>query len=204
MGSLNQVQKSVLLGSLLGDGTLRKAKGKKNALFEVNHSYYYRAYVDWKYLNFQEFVLTPPKMRQNNGNRIAYRFTTQSLPIFTDFYDQFYFNGRKRIPSSLVLDELMLAVWFMDDGSKSRNSVYLNTQQFSIDEQEFLIELLRNQYNIIGNLNKDKTYFRIRIAVESTKILKEIIRPYVHEIFNYKLDNDPVTTDPKGEGLIEI
>lgn len=202
VGSLNQVQKSVLVGSILGDGTLRKAKGKKNALFEANHAYRYKEYVDWKYQILKEFVLTIPKMRLSNGNRIAYRFTTRSLPIFTEFYDEFYIDNKKIVPSTLTLDALALAVWFMDDGSKSYNSIYLNTQQFNIEEQNFLLVLLKHQFNLIGTLNKDKIYFRIRLTVESTKVFKQLINPYVLPIFRYKLDDDPVTTDPKGEGLM--
>lgn len=201
MGSLNQVQQSILVGSLLGDGTLRKAQGKKNALFEVNHAYKSKVYVDWKYENLKEFVLTPPKKRTNNGTRIAYRFTTRSLQIFTDFHNQFYCNNHKIIPFSLIVDELALAVWFMDDGSKSRNAVYFNTQQFSQEEQKFLLNMLRDRFGIYGSLNKDKIYFRIRIAVNSMIRFKILIKPYLLPIFKYKLDDDPVTTDPKGKGL---
>lgn len=200
-GSLSQVQRSILIGSMLGDGTLRKANGKKNALFEVNHAYQYKEYVDWKYQNLKEFVLTPPKMRNNNGNRIAYRFTTRSLPVFTDFYQKFYCENKKKIYSMLELDDLALAVWFMDDGSKSYNSIYLNTQQFSADEQIFLLNILKEQYGIIGNLNRDKKYFRIRITVESAARLKTIVRPHILSVFRYKLGDNPVTTDPKGEDL---
>ena len=139
MGSLNQVQKSILIGSLLGDGTLRLAKGKLNALFEVNHAIRQKSYVDWKYEKLINFVLSKPKMRLGNGKRIAYRFTTRSLPVFTKLFHQFYKDNKKIIPDDLLLDPIVLAVWFMDDGSKSRSSVYLNTQQFSIEDQNRLL-----------------------------------------------------------------
>lgn len=38
VGSLTPTQHAVLVGSLLGDGTLRKQEGKRNALLEVNHA----------------------------------------------------------------------------------------------------------------------------------------------------------------------
>ena len=202
MGSLNQVQKSILIGSLLGDGALRLAKGKRNALFEVNHAIAQKAYVDWKYAQLKRFVLTEPKARSGNGKRIAYRFTTRSLPVFTTLYRHFYRNNKKIIPDDVLLDPLALAIWFMDDGSKSRSSVYLNTQQFRVEDQKRLLQLLSNQLSLVGKLNKDKQYLRIRITTESTVRLKDIIRPYVLPMFYYKLDNDPVTTDPKGEALI--
>ena len=199
MGSLNQVQYSILIGSLLGDGSLRKATGKLNALFEVNHSIKQKEYVDWKYEQLKMFVLTKPKSRILDKTRTAYRFTTRSLPQFTELYNLFYINKRKIIPSNLSLDSLALAVWFMDDGSKSRNSYYLNTQQFNIDDQRKLIEMLKLQFGLNCNLNKDKKYFRIRINTESSKKFKKIIKPFIISSMLYKLDDDPVTTDPKGE-----
>jgi len=201
VGSLNQVQISVLVGSLLGDGTLRKALGKLNALFEVNHTVKQKDYVDWKYKQLKLFVLTSPKARKGNGSRIAYRFTTQSLPVFTQLYDRFYQNKRKIIPSDLQLDPLALAVWFMDDGSKSRSSFYLNTQQFFLEDQYKLLKLLKEQFNFMASLNKDKIYYRIRINTESSKRFKEIIQPFILSSMKYKLGDDPVTTDPKGETL---
>jgi len=134
VGSLTSIQKEILVGSLLGDGTLRKQGTRTNALFEVNHSFQFREYVDWKWQHFEQLVKTPPKSRHGNGKRIAYRFTTQSLPLFTEYYYEYYSGGRKVISPSLILTDLILSIWFMDDGSKSRNTFYLNTQQFSLNE----------------------------------------------------------------------
>ncbi len=187
MGSLNQAQKSILIGNMLGDGSLRLAKGKRNVLFEVNHTIAQKAYVDWQYTQLKKFVLTGPKARLGNGNRIAYRFTTRSLPIFTTLYHQFYRDNKKIIPDDLLLNPQVLAIWFMDDGSKSRSSAYLNTQQFSIEDQNKLLEYLNRQLNLVGRLNKDKQYFRIRITTESTVRLKDIIRQHVLPMFYYKL-----------------
>lgn len=201
MGSLSQAQQSILIGSLLGDGNLRLAKGKLNALFEVNHSAKQKLYVDWKYEQLKVFVTTGPKVRKGNGKRIAYRFTTRSLPIFTSVYKRFYRDNHKVIPVDLRLDPLALAVWFMDDGSKSYNSVYFNTQQFDLTDQEKLLQVLKYTFGLSGKLNKDKQYHRIRITTESTKLLKDIISGYVLPSMKYKLGDDPVTTDSKEEAL---
>ena len=198
VGSLTQIQHEVLVGTLLGDGTLRRQAGKLNAYLEVNHSYAVKEYVDWKYRIFQQYVLTPPKRRRGNGQRVAYRFTTRSLPQFTQYYFWFY-GGKKRIPEDLQLTPRVLAVWFMDDGSKSRSSCYFNTQQFPLEDQQRLQWLLRSTSSIESSLNKDKIYWRIRITTESTKILHALIRPYILPYYRYKLGDDPVTTDPKGE-----
>ena len=199
VGSLTSIQHAILVGSLLGDGTLRKQGTRINALFEVNHAIHSKDYVDWKWQHFQAYVSTPPKSRKGNGLRVAYRFTTQSLPIFTSYYVWFYKNRRKVVPQDLVLDPIALAVWFMDDGSRSRSACYFNTQQFSREEQEFLQNLFLETYGIESALNRDKQYLRLRITTESTKRLVDLIRPHVLPCFRYKLSDDPVTTYPKGE-----
>ena len=187
MGSLTSIQKSIITGSILGDGSLRKAQGRVNALLEINHSFSSKEYVDWKYRYLKNLVITPPKKRKGNGKRVAYRFTTRSLPEITQFYDKFYQNGKKIVFGNIVLDPLTMATWFMDDGSKSHNALYLNTQQFDLDSQHKLISQLFNQWGIEATLNKDKIYHRIRIKTSSTPRFKKIINPFVLSIFHYKL-----------------
>ncbi len=203
VGSLSSTQHSILVGSLLGDGTLRRQNSQRriNALFEVNHSFQYRDYVDWKYAHFQAFVLAPPKARKGNGSRVAYRFTTRSLPVFTNYFKWFYQDGKKAVPSDIELDALSLAVWFMDDGSKSRTAWYLNSQQFPVAEQRMLVSRLGSTFGIHATLNSDKQYFRIRISSSSAETLLRQIGPLVLPCFRYKMTNDPVTTDPKGESF---
>ncbi len=135
VGSLSEVQRQIIVGSLLGDGAMRC---KTNALLEINHSFHQRGYVDWKYRHLADLVRTPPKARRSNGTRIAYRFVTRSLSELTPYFRLFYGTGRKRIPE-LELSELTLAVWFMDDGCRSRNAVYLNTQQYDEVSQSMVL-----------------------------------------------------------------
>lgn len=183
-GSLTEEQKQIIVGCLLGDGTMRI---KTNALLEINHSVRQRELVDWLYANLKQFVGTAPKVRKGNGKRIAYRFTTKSLPVFTNLYKQFFVNQKKRLPPIIQLTPLTLAIWFMDDGSKSRTSVYFNTQQFSLEEQNLLCEMLYKQWSIEATLNKDKHYWRIRIRVSSIKRFVELVKPYLLPQFYYKL-----------------
>jgi len=136
VGSLTQLQKSVIIGSILGDGYLRMIKGRKNAFLEINHSMNQKDYVDWKYEILKNISGSEPKSRKGNKNRIAYRFYTQQHPELTDLLNMFYINGKKVIPN-VKINPMILAIWYMDDGSKCRKSdVYLNTQQFDLDDQK--------------------------------------------------------------------
>ena len=183
VGSLTEVQHDVVVGTLLGDGAMRC---KTNALLEINHSSRQQFYVEWKFRQLTDLVTTPPKLRAGNGGRTACRFVTRSLPALTPYYYSFYVSGKKQVPE-LELSSLALAVWFMDDGCRSRNAVYLNTQQFDQQSQEMLLSVLRDQWGIDGALNKDKTYHRIRLTVPGTVRLAEVIEPHLLSGFRYKL-----------------
>jgi len=183
-GSLTEDQISILIGVFLGDGAMRK---KTHALLEINHSYTQKEYVDWLYQQFKNYVDTKPKMRKSNGTRIAYRFTTKSLPVFTQFYTKFFRNHRKSVPENLVLTPLTLAIWYMDDGSRCDKDIYLNTQQFTKEEQQGLIDMLLHQYAIEAAVNRDKKYWRIRIKKASVPNFMKIISPYILSSMQYKL-----------------
>ena len=85
----------------------------------------------------------------------------------------------------------------MDDGSKCGNSnFYLNTQQFTKNDQEFLIKKL----SILGlkaRLNKDKNYYRIRFLLASVSRLKETLKENLISSMKYKLGYNPVETCSK-------
>ena len=183
VGSLSEIQKSLIEGCLLGDGYMRR---KTHAHLQITHSYKQKFYVDWKYQLLKDYVLTPPKSYKGNGGRVGYRFFTRSLPQLTRFYKRYYKDKIKVIPRDLRLNSFSLAVWFMDDGSKSRNSCYLNTQQFSLSSQNYLMLVLQKQFGLKPYLDKDKKYFRLRFSVEDTKRLKKIIQQFVLSEMQYK------------------
>jgi hypothetical protein len=187
VGSLTQLQQSIIIGSLLGDGYLRIVEGRKDALLEMNHSFSQKEYVDWKYEMLQSICVNGPKSRKGNGSRIAYRFTTRQHSELTQLFTSFYKNRVKRIPDGLVLDPIMLAVWFMDDGSRCRaQDVYFNTQQFALEDQQNCLAML-SEMGIDASLNKDKEYKRVRIKTSSIPTLFKIISPYIIPSMSYKI-----------------
>ncbi|MBI2640155.1 MAG: hypothetical protein HYW90_04710 [Candidatus Sungbacteria bacterium] len=193
VGSLTQLQKSLIIGTLLGDGYLRKLKGRKDAFLEINHSIRAKEYVDWKYSVLKNIAGGIPKSRYGNGHRIAYRFYTQQHPELSRMHELFYEGGKKRIPD-IQLGPISLAVWFMDDGSRCRDrDVYLNTQQFSHSDQEKLMGMLK----VLGletTINKDKSYYRLRFLKESIKKFNQLISEHIIPSMKYKLSYDPVET----------
>lgn len=187
-GSLTQAQKSIIIGSILGDGYLRVIKGRRNAFLEINHSNKQKDYVDWKFEQLKSIVKSPPKLRKSNGDRLAYRFYTRQQSELTELFKLFYQKGIKIIPDNFSLDPLILAVWFMDDGGRCRSSdIYLNTQQFDGESQQKLIYALA-ELGLQVRLNKDKSYFRLRFIKSGLPKLRSLIKPYIISAMDYKIE----------------
>jgi len=187
-GSLTHTQKSIIIGSILGDGYLRVIKGRKDAFLEINHSNKQKDYVDWMYGKLKSITKNPPKLRKSNGERFAYRFFTKQRPELTELFNLFYQDGKKIIPDNLELNPLTLAVWYMDDGSMCRSSdIYLNTQQFDNESQRKMISSL-NKLGLKASLNKDKDYQRVRFIKSSLSKLRNLIEKYIIPSMRYKIE----------------
>lgn len=187
VGSLTELERSIIVGSILGDGYLRIIPGRSDAFLEINHSIKAKDYVDYKFDCLKRICESAPKERNTNEGRVAYRFFTKQHIELTKFYKSFYVNKRKVIPKNLILTPLSIAIWYMDDGSRSRDSdIYLNTQQFSISDQKKLMTILR-KIGVNSRVNKDKKYYRIRILKESISDFMKIISPHIIPSMQYKL-----------------
>lgn len=183
MGSLSKIQKQLILGCVLGDGYMRK---KTNAHLQITHSIKQKEYVDWKYQILKNLVKGTPKVYKGNAGRVGYRFFTKNLPQITYFYNRFYQNGKKIVPKDIKISPLTLAVWYMDDGSKSRHAGYINCQQFDSVSQKNMLNALNN-LNLKVSFNKDKIYTRIYISSLSMPLLVHLIKPFIVPSMRYKL-----------------
>lgn len=191
---LNQFQRSVIIGTLLGDGYLRIVPGRQNAFLEINHALSQREYVEWKYDVLRNVSADAPKVRKGNGYRQAIRFHTRQSSELTELFNWFYRNKTKIIPPDIELDALSLAVWYMDDGSRCRESdIYLNTQQFDDGSQHILIGAL-DKLGLYATLNKDKEYKRIRFLKKSITKLFKVIEPHIIPSMRYKIGLESVET----------
>lgn len=122
---LSFLQKQLIYGSLLGDGSIVKGEKDKNCRFSEAHSIKQKEYLLLKHKRLQpysgKFIEYP---RRDGGADI--KFSTKAHPIFNSFRKMFYNkNGRKIIQSSTlkyINHPIALAIWFGDDGSKEVNS----------------------------------------------------------------------------------
>lgn len=186
--SLSEIQKSVLFGALMGDGCIIPTASGKNYRLQIEQSNKQKEYVFWKYEIFKKFVITSP--RRIGGSVNSWKFRTVSHGEFMRLRHMFYQSGRKILPRKLdfILDPLVLAVWFMDDGCLDKKSGYiLNTQNFTFEENVRLKEFLSKKLCIALSLHKDRTHHRLFVKSKSMAVFREMIDSYVHPVMRYKL-----------------
>ena len=179
----SSLQRELIVGSLLGDAYLMPTTS--GFCFRVNHGIQQRDYVDWKFKMLAEFVRTPPR---ESGT--CYYFRTVTHPEFSRYREHFYPSNRKVVPLALLdeqFSELSLAIWLMDDGAVDRKQVRLNTQSFSLAENEALSCFLRAKFGIETRLNRDKDRYRLRVINASIKRLRNLVGPYLIPTMLYKL-----------------
>ena len=191
---LTSRQHEILVGTLLGDAHLERQSAQFVARLKVEHAVSQMEYVQWKYSEWREWVLTPPQIKKK-PNRLGtvssnVWFTTVSHSEFETYRASFYDGHRKRIPSGLKLSALALAVWFMDDGSrKSREcrGLYLNTQSYRSEEIESLQEILKRSFEINTSVRQQSDGLQIYIPAGEASRFAQIVQPYMIQAMCYKL-----------------
>ena len=100
----------------------------------------------------------------------------------------------KMIPENIGddLTPQAVAVWVMDDGCRTRDTIILNTQSFMLDEQQRLLGEMKRRYKINGSINRDRNNFRLRFGRADAKVLSRIVAPYIIASFSAKIV--PVST----------
>ena len=85
------------------------------------------------------------------------------------------------------LGGLGLAVWIMDDGAADGGQLRINTQSFTVAENEALVSLLERKFGLKTTLNYDKGRPRLRGRAISMERLVETVREHVLPEMRYKL-----------------
>ena len=225
---LNSIQKQLLLGSLLGDASLSRKKGKgltRNSRFKFNHSSKQESWVQLKYDILKFLCNTEPKIVVNGGyGEYNSTFTTRSLPCFNEIYDLCIKRGKRTVTREWLdqLTPLSLAVWYMDDGSMGYStnrqgdkvgvSISLHTHSFSEGENHLIVDYFKEVWDICFGVREDtrgRGFYLMANVAETRKFL-ELVAPYFSDgILDYKIDGydagnlmEQYRDNPISEGLI--
>lgn len=210
---LSGLQKSILVGTLLGDGTfsLRKSRGKVLVNVQLKCEQINYQYIACLYTAFQDIIGTPLCIRFHSGSqrekktralaRKSYYFKTYTLPLFTFYSNEFYAidalgQRRKQVPKLIHrwLTPEALAIWFQDDGTKEKNGYSLATHGFYRYEVVRLQHALRMNFGLHATLRKDKVsskdgrqMYKLGILKAEQTLFTSLIQNYVVPSMQYKL-----------------
>lgn len=196
--NLTRNQKAVLVGTLLGDGSLQKT-GLKNARLRLEQGAKQKEYLLWKIRAFPRLLTGKPshlfRVHPKTGATYEYwRAQSNATPTLGVWKALFYPQGKKRIPENideLLTEPLALAVWYMDDGyyySKDKNS-YLYLGRVSEEEAKRVCNAVERNFHLTPRIyDKKNKGFALYFSPTETKKLHDIIRQHmVLPLFAYKL-----------------
>jgi hypothetical protein len=178
------IQRSVIIGSILGDGCIRKLKKGTNAYLTCGQCKERKEYLEWKAQILDPFALKITEMTDGN-----FMFDTICYEKFNEFIALFKIGDRKIIPTTIsnYLDLLTLAVWYQDDAHTTRYSSVISTNSFTKDECIILLDAIKTNFNINGSIKiNDGIYPQLYFKGKDNKDLHNLIDPLFHSCFEYK------------------
>jgi len=184
--ALSDDQIELILGSLLGDGSLRYAS-EHNACFRVGHGERQREYCEWK-----RSMLAPFAHKIGaTGNGIG--FDTIPMRQLAWLHDAVYATaGGRTVSDELIerLDERAIAAWYQDDGSFGGSYERWGHGKATIccaglcDADKVR---LAARCEALGMGRPTVSGHNLLFSGGRTQMFQEKIAPYVHPSMDYKL-----------------
>jgi len=199
---LTDTQIKFLLGDLLGDGNITSW-----GMYQCSHSYKQKSYIEHKCdilsnlispnFNFKENLI---KNHQNGKEYRSYYLRSMGNEKLKDIYKIFYKGGVKIFPYEYLMqsnfDAYGLAIWYMDDGSRNKNTCSLQTQSFDYAENTRVLDFLNTRFSICGVLQEinsrareipEKHKWYVRFNKMAALKFFQLVAPHILPYFQYKL-----------------
>lgn len=192
---LSKEQKSLLIGLLLGDGTI-----SSNYVFKLSHSEAQREFLQWKVDLLNKFNIKNNGIKEyiskcgyNIGKSVLY--SQMSLNPTIKALRRTIYIPKKTITRRLLnwLNPLGIAIWYMDDGcinvntSKQRSSIQ-HTIKIATCVDEPTVNIIIQYFLEVWNIKfrpfkEGKGTFSIASsAEEDCKKFIEIVKPYIEQV----------------------
>jgi recombination protein RecA len=179
-------QEQILLGGILGDGCVL-AREQRHPKYTETHSVHQLEYLDWKAKEFYPFITKV----QIGHQAVQGQIVSCGLPQLHFYRNLFYPEDHKVIPVECLnwLDELALAVWYMDDGSftKTSGQVRIATCSFKVHEISMIQGWLMGKYGILSYIHINRNYPVLCIATNHNDKFFGLIEPHLIPSMRYKL-----------------
>lgn len=195
------INKDVIDGSLLGDGSLRmggnhldkKSKIRMPAFRKTNVKYDHLLYVAQQLLD-DEAVQKIKEDTKRKCFSFCTRFSDDLLPFWKRWYPESN-DFKKVVPHDLDLTPKVILNWFMDDGTTSarkRKTRQINmvfcSESFTKDDNEWLCNEFDIKYGIKPGIYYNGKGFgwRIRIPVKYIQNVYDVMGPCPVKSMEYK------------------
>lgn len=192
---LSKEQKSLLIGLLLGDGTI-----SSNYVFKLSHSEAQREFLEWKIDLLNKFGFKNNGVKEyistcgyNKGNKVLY--SQMSLNPTIKALRRTVYTPKKHITRRLLnwLTPIGLAIWYMDDGcinvntSKQRSSIQHTIKIATcvdLDTAQVVIDYFKEVWDVqFRPFKEGKGTYSIASSTESDcTAFIQIIRPYIEQV----------------------
>lgn len=211
MTTLNENQRNLLVGTLLGDGNLQTfSKGKTwryRALQQASQKeYLFHKYEVLKNLCGSEPVFGSPEDLRTGKKAERWYFNTKVDSSLKEFGDLFYKLNQtgerftKDVPTNIkeLLTPQAVAYLYMDDGALKwvghSNAMRICTDSFSEAGVLNLINALNSNYGLKTNMTverKDGIIVARRIAIPEKDAVRfvELIKPFLIDCMKYKVSD---------------
>jgi recombination protein RecA len=185
--ALSSDQEQLILGGVLGDGSLRFAS-EHNVAFRVGHGERQEAYLAWKH------EMLAPFARGIAPTGVGTGFDTIPMHQLSWLHRAVYANGGGKcaVTDQLVesLGARAIAVWYLDDGSFSgtydrwgHGKAEICAKSLGAEDRERLAQRCEQ----LGMGRPTVTQRGLLFSGERTRMLHEQIAPFVHPSMAYKL-----------------
>lgn len=195
--SITPEQEEVIIGSLLGDGNIRKFN-EQTAYFREEHGPKQAAYVSW--LAEELGDITSNVTETKRGTALV---ETKHLLRLGDLHGLFYEEAKKLVPEFLVdqITPRMIALWYCGDGSlqtgtsdwkgktyerKPRAALYVNAFSHHPESCDRINRIFQ-RFDITTAWHNHGNDRVITFSIKESEKFFELIAPFVPTSMEYKL-----------------
>lgn len=194
---LSDLQWEVILGALLGDGTLTASRNRMSARFRFAHGSKQAEYADWKASLFGNIGTSRSVSRTG-----VVAHDLPPLPELAELRRAVYVAGKKVLSWDYLkrLTPLSIAIWYMDDGAFTLRSKGLQertrggsgrativVEAIEPTSRKRLVQYLADTWGIVPRLTEVRGKARLVFPKDETAKLHALIAPFVHPSMEYKL-----------------
>lgn len=186
IGQLNDWQKQIIVGSVLGGSSLVKQPKGKNYYLSMRSK-------DTLWLQYKmEELKGCFKNTELKRDGRTYRSNSICSEAFTELHKTLYKEGKRHINNDILdmLTDTGMAVWFLEGGGltgRNKKNAYINTTKYGKIGSETIRSYFNDILDVYCNINWNKERMRVVMKVDGTeKLLKTIS----HRFPDYMLQDD--------------